>query len=122
MGHRVTVDTFRTLYPEFSQVDDVTIQACLNRASLKMGGPDLQIWGALATVGQTQTQADEAQGCLAASLLTSSPLGGPTKMAKGANVKNQYQVRFEELLLAKTCMGVVAGGPRGAGFFPGGRA
>jgi hypothetical protein len=115
----MNVAGFVLWYPEFAQVAVQNIQSALNRAAIKMGGPASDIWGSFATAGNQQTQADEAQAALAAHILVSTPLGGPTKLKTGDG-RSSYLERFEELLYARAGGMLVAGGPRGIGGYGGG--
>ena len=96
-------------FPEFSQTDPPLIAAKLALAAVRMGGPDVTVWGPLAQPGQPITRADLAQGYLAADALITSPFGAPTSLAKKVG-KSSYREEFEELELAAAGGFVVAGG------------
>lgn len=105
----MNVALFVLQFPEFAQVDANRIQAALNRAATRMGGPDASVWGSLAPAGQPPTQADEAQGCYAGALLMGSPYGFETRLQPG-NGSNQYENRYLDLRDANCSGFIVAGG------------
>lgn len=116
------VATFKLRYPQFQAKDQNLVQACLNDATVQMGGssqsgPDPYWWGGYAAAGQPLTQADQAQGALAAYLLSVSPMGNATALDGRATMddeKNPYWrawVRWQERVGGG--VPVVAGGARG---------
>lgn len=104
----MNVASFVLLYPEFAQVDANRIQAALNRATNRMGGPNADIWGSYAPAGQPLTQADEAQGAYAGALLMGSPYGFETRLKPG-NGTNKYENEYLVLRDARGVGFIVAG-------------
>jgi hypothetical protein len=113
----VDVATFTQHFPEFAQTAPTLIAAKLAQASAFMGGPDASVWGAFATPTAppapppVPTQADIAQGNLAAHYLWSSPFGTVTVVAPGQEPSTSpYLGIFEELRDARCGGFLVAGG------------
>jgi hypothetical protein len=108
---------FIVAFPEFFDTQSPLIQAKLNLAAARMGGPDVNTWGAFTSSPAPNaplTQADYAQGYLAADLLHRSPFGTATAMVslsgKGAdNGSSIYREMFEEIELAM-CQGPITAG------------
>ena len=104
----LTPAAFLQLFPEFAgQTNPLLVQAKLQLAAARMGGPDYTVWGQPSlTPGATPSIADQAQAYLAAHLLMASPFGTSTLLAqpKDGSGKSEYLRAFEELELS------VAGG------------
>ena len=102
------VATFLTHYPEFGQTDQGHVQAKLNEAAARMGGPDPRVWGSFATSPQPPNLTDMAQGALAAAFLDTSPFGTETRLAKDEKTST-YWVKWEEYAMCVTGGVTVAG-------------
>lgn len=100
-------------FPEFQgMTDPLLVAACLNRAAVAMGGPNVAVWGSFATPtpairsggttlpgGTTiPTTADLAQGNLAAHYLVSSPFGTEMRLQPGGDGRSSYLLEYERLL------------------------
>lgn len=103
------VATFQLNFPEFQQTDQNLVQAALNRAATRMGGPSTDMWGTFASPGNPITQADEAQGCLAAHLLETGPFGTETKLEPGDGTTG-YLERYMDMVYSRGGGFLVAGG------------
>lgn len=114
----MNVAGFVLWYPEFAQTDATRIQAALNRAAVRMGGPDGQIWGTPAAPGNPPNQADEAQAAYAGALLMGSPFGFETRLKPG-NGTNKYENEYLVLRDARVSPGVVVSGGCSMGGIPG---
>ena len=106
--------TFLAFFQEFRDTDPTIVTSKLVQASVRMGGPDTTIWGSYAAPGQTPTQADIAQGNLAAHYLYMSPFGTSLRLADPDNDKTPYWDVFIELARALSVGPIVAGGLYGA--------
>lgn len=110
------IATFRLQFPAFSQTDGKILQAKLNEASARMGGPDQRRWGSYSTAGQPLTQADFAQGNLAAYYLICDPMGTETRMDPTKAKESTYFKKWEELMYSVTPGITVAGRRRWSRF------
>jgi hypothetical protein len=106
----VDVSQFLQLFPEFGDTDRVLVQSKLTQAAIRMGGPDTGVWGSLsAGSGNALTQADLAQGNLAAHYLITSPFGTAQRLDPDKG-KSTYYEAYEEIELASCSGFIVSGG------------
>ena len=115
----MTPASFLQFFPEFEQTSPTLVAAALARAAAHMGGPDTTVWGPLGTASSppsvaAMTQADIAQGNLAAHYLVASPFGTSTLLVapKSGKSSSIYLETFEDIQAGVACAGgmVVSGG------------
>jgi hypothetical protein len=82
----LSLEDFRTRFPEFTATDDDYVSAKLAEA---LRGMDADVWGDLA---------DDGQGYLTAHLMALSPFGNAAKLVKGDTTT--YEGHYRRLLRA----------------------
>lgn len=93
------ISTFLTEFGEFKDVDAEIVQGCLDRATRAVNA---RVWGDLA---------DDGIAWKAAHYLTTTPLGGGTRLQADPSKTSTYQAEFERLEGIVGCGGfLVAGG------------
>lgn len=104
----MTPAAFLQSYPEFFETSPTLVNAKLQMAAARMGGPDNAVWPAFATTGQLMTISDVAHGALAAHYLAISPFGTEMRLkpraGSGDEVRTTYWTVWQE------CCDIVAGG------------